>query len=192
MYMKQTAGLAHHDVSLENVMFSDEQQDHVKLIDLGMCLRVPSSGGGPQPTHLTPQSCRGKPSYVAPEVVREEACDPFASDVWSLGVCLYAMLMGRPLYNSPEDLAFSVMANGGIKDIVEAYEAYGLRPSETAKDLVYLMCQSDPSHRITLEEVLLHPFLNTTTATTATTENMLPPIIPPLLPLCLSEGVARG
>jgi len=44
-------------------------------------------------------------------VVREEACDPFASDVWSLAVCVYAMLTGRPLYNSVDDQAFRIMAS---------------------------------------------------------------------------------
>ena len=96
------AGLAHHDVSLENIMLCSQSHDVANIIDLGMCLRVPKAvGAGQGPVNLTPQPCYGKPSYLSPEVVREEGCDPFASDVWSLGVCLYMMLTARPLYSSP-------------------------------------------------------------------------------------------
>jgi len=97
LMMKQN-GLAHHDVSLENVSKTSPEEDQIKIIDLGMCLHVPRSssrgggegndGGQQSPVYLKPQRCRGKPSYLSPQIVREESCDPYAADVWSLGVCL--------------------------------------------------------------------------------------------------------
>lgn len=98
-------------------------------------------------------------SYLAPEVVYEEPHDPFAADVWSLGVCLYTMLTGRPLYSSPSDQAFKVMARGGVRQVLALYENFGLRVSQVAKDLLCLMLHADPSRRPTLEEVLHSPFL---------------------------------
>ena len=41
--------------------------------------------------------------YVCPETVLELATDPFAADVWSLGVVLYILLTHRPLYADPSD-----------------------------------------------------------------------------------------
>jgi len=97
-------GLAHHDVSLENVV-TDGKQGVVKIIDLGMSVSVPSVRGssrdspssaatppppanGEPPVIITPQPCAGKPAYLSPQLVREEAHDPYASDIWSLGICL--------------------------------------------------------------------------------------------------------
>jgi len=40
-FMRQTSGLAHHDLSLENIMLSSKQKGVATIIDLGMCLRVP-------------------------------------------------------------------------------------------------------------------------------------------------------
>jgi len=94
-------------------------------------------------------------------VVREEPFDPFAADMWSLGVCLYSLLTGRPLYNSPRDKAFDIMSHPeGIKEVIEAYEGYGLvLPSPQAKHLICHMMDSDPRQRPTLEDLLQHPFL---------------------------------
>lgn len=75
------SGLAHRDVSLENIMLShrratDDEEDQestattIRLIDLGMCLRVPSyacssssssSDVDDPPFLLNPQHCYGKP-----------------------------------------------------------------------------------------------------------------------------------
>ena len=161
LFMKQTAGLAHHDVSLENVVLTSKQQGIAQIIDLGMCLRVPvlNEKSKDGQVMLFPQSCCGKASYMAPEVVQEEPFDPFAADVWSLGVCLYTMLTGRPLYNSPDDAAFSVMAEGRVKEVVDTYETYGLTLSSCAKELVCSMLHADPRKRPTLESVLQHRFL---------------------------------
>jgi len=64
------SGLAHHDVSLENVIHSDKEGDHIALIDLGMCIRVPQpattadGSTAKSPVRLVPLRSKGKASYV--------------------------------------------------------------------------------------------------------------------------------
>jgi len=36
----------------------------------------------------------GTPAYIAPEILMDEGYDGFKVDMWSAGVCLYAMLIG--------------------------------------------------------------------------------------------------
>jgi serine/threonine protein kinase len=47
---------------------------------------------------------------MAPEIWREEPTDGYSADVWSLGVMLYIMLTGSPLYTEPQDAYFSLLA----------------------------------------------------------------------------------
>jgi len=71
LFMKQR-GLAHHDVSLENVCIAGD--DTIRIIDLGMCLRVPwptsSSSSSGDAISLSPQPCRGKANYVVSQPYR--------------------------------------------------------------------------------------------------------------------------
>jgi len=155
LYMQQSGGIAHQDISPENVMF--DGHGDACLIDLGLSLRVPKEEEGP--VRVVPQRCRGKRSYVAPEMVLEVAYDPYAADVWSLGVCLYVMLTGSPLYNSPGDTSFRLMAHGGAEEVITHYQRnYGLVVPPAAKELLYAMLHANPSHRPSLEEILQHDF----------------------------------
>ena len=73
LFMKQQ-GLAHHDVSLENIGMTSKTS--VQIIDLGMAINVPGVGyysPRESSTHrasvyLAPQRSSGKQAYVAPEV----------------------------------------------------------------------------------------------------------------------------
>jgi serine/threonine protein kinase len=149
----------HRDISLENVLV--DGSGGARLIDMGMCVGVPTpSRAGEGPTILSPQPPAGKASYLSPEVARQEAFDPFAADVWSLGVLLHILLTKAPLYSSPDDYAFRLMASGHVELLLDHYATLGVSlPCPTARDLVAWMCAADPCQRPTVEQVLAHPWV---------------------------------
>ena len=78
--------VTHRDIKLENLLLDDE--GIVKLCDYGVSQHLAS------PDALIKDQC-GTPAYMAPEVF--ECSEEFSgqqADVWSLGVCLFAMLCG--------------------------------------------------------------------------------------------------
>lgn len=155
LYMK-SKGFCHRDLSLENIMF--DMKNQAKIIDLGMCLKVPSGPEGRR-VLISSQSKRGKASYVCPEIAREEIFDGYAADVWSLGIILYIMLTVTPLYASPDDQAFGMIVNGDLDMLLDHYESLGLKVSPLVRDLVSGMLHLDVNSRLTLEELARHPWV---------------------------------
>lgn len=137
------------------------RQRHVVLIDLGLAVSLQQEqeqeGGMGGSSRL-----RGKPSYVSPEVVQGRCNDALAADMWSLGVCLFTLLTGCPLYASPEDAAFSVLLQPqGLDVLVEHYSRLGLtRPSPEAMAVLRDMLAPHPAHRPSLQDLLRRPFFH--------------------------------
>ncbi len=75
--------IAHLDLKLENMMVV-AATDRLVIIDFGMAVIRPAD---------TQSVWKGSPSYAAPGVF-EESYNPYASDVWSLGACLFAACAG--------------------------------------------------------------------------------------------------
>ncbi|WP_164009321.1 serine/threonine protein kinase [Pyxidicoccus trucidator] len=121
-------GLIHRDLKPANVMVLNQETDHdvVKVLDFGLVKSfIADSGPIPQDTSLTQAGIiLGSPQYMAPEQARNVA-DP-RSDVYSMGVVLYQMLMGRPPFLASQSIDVIV------KHINEAPPAFGaIWPSHT-------------------------------------------------------------
>ena len=80
----------YRDIKPENfLLYSADDDSHIKLIDLGLAKRV-----GANEVMNAPN---GTPYYIAPEVLNKnynEKCD-----IWSAGVITYILLSGMPPFN---------------------------------------------------------------------------------------------
>ncbi|KAL7568775.1 hypothetical protein ACA910_021764 [Epithemia clementina (nom. ined.)] len=116
----------------------------------------------------------GNPMYMAPELVEasqvfgacsskvskmEECCfDGFAVDLWSLGVVLFVWLTGSaPFHIAHEsDARFAQISVQGLLHKIPSLQE--LSPS--AVHLLQNMLWADPLSRLTLSDILVHPWVN--------------------------------
>jgi serine/threonine-protein kinase len=93
-------GVVHRDISPDNLMIGFD--GHVKVIDFGIALiknrQAPVTELG---------MVKGKPPYMSPEQVKNDAMDR-RSDVFSLAVVLWEMLTGRGLFEGDSIYAIAL------------------------------------------------------------------------------------
>jgi serine/threonine protein kinase/TPR repeat protein len=89
-------GLVHRDIKPANLMLlrqDDEDEILVKVIDFG--LAKVSRADGEASALITMAGFVGTPHFASPEQLEEKDLD-VRSDIYSLGVCLWYMLTGKP------------------------------------------------------------------------------------------------
>ncbi|KAJ9701436.1 hypothetical protein PVL29_006682 [Vitis rotundifolia] len=145
-------GVMHRDLKPENFLFADASEaSPLKAIDFGLSIFFEP---GQRFNEIV-----GSPYYMAPEVLRRHYGPEV--DVWSAGVILYILLCGVPPFwaETEEGIAQAI-----VKSVVDFERDPWPQVSEDAKDLVRRMLDPNPYHRLSVEEVLAHPWIKNATS----------------------------
>ena len=137
-----TLGIVHRDIKPENILLN-KQKTILKLVDFGLSNSYKHGD-------LLKTAC-GSPCYAAPEMISGKEYDGLYSDLWSCGVVLYCMLVGKLPFDD-EDIKVLYY---NIKSA-----NYFLPPflSKVSQDLIRRILTTNPKRRISLEEIKKHPF----------------------------------
>merc|ERR1719265_1248925 len=96
----------------------------------------------------------GTPNYIAPEILDGKNGHSFEVDIWSLGVVLYTMLIGRPPFETSDLKATYRRIRANDYSFPEH-----VLISDPARDLVRCILRTDPYSRPSLEGILNSPWL---------------------------------
>jgi serine/threonine protein kinase len=135
-------GIGHGDVKLTNVYITDFPRVKVADFRLGRFIEERSF------------CCVSSDSvfYAAPECLSRLQYDVPRSDIWSLGVVLFAMVTGELPWTISNT---SIM----LRQILKAdYTAPGFL-SPQCKDLLSSTLKVKPEERISIEDIMKHPWL---------------------------------
>uniref|UniRef100_A0A1I8HAR4 non-specific serine/threonine protein kinase n=1 Tax=Macrostomum lignano TaxID=282301 RepID=A0A1I8HAR4_9PLAT len=161
--------IAHRDLKPENLLYTSSGPDGaLKLTDFGFAKEVGVNKSLQTPCYT--------PYYVAPEVLGQEKYDK-SCDLWSLGVITYILLCGYPPFYSNHGAPISPGMKQRIRDGQYDFPtAEWGNVSEDAKDLIRRLLKTDPDQRLTIQQVMSHPWIakyNTVPQTPLTTSRIL-------------------
>ncbi|XP_071801112.1 uncharacterized protein [Asterias amurensis] len=138
------ADVVHRDIKVENFLLDEDM--NLKVIDFGLSNIMGSDG-------LLKTQC-GSPAYAAPEIFCNASYGP-AVDVWSIGVNMFAMLTG--------ELPFTVDPPTNMTKLHAKIMQGCTIPqhlTRECKDLLGKLLTADEKERISLCDVMRHPWIN--------------------------------
>lgn len=92
----------------------------------------------------------GTPEYLAPEMIKQKGHTKNL-DIWNLGVLFFELLTGRPPFEGKNQQEL-------FQNILNFKVRWTKGFSGVAKDLVAKLLKSNPDNRISLTEILEHPW----------------------------------
>lgn len=138
---------------LDNLVWADVRETRLQLCDFGYAA-----------TANEQRNFAGSPHYAAPEVhlAKEDDAAPFlaaGADVWSSGICLFAMLATQLPFGGGEETeeeqsALAAKVCAGVWDVQLDDHC-----SPAAMDLVGRLLRVDPLERCSLDDVCAHDWI---------------------------------
>ena len=137
---KMDPPIIHRDIKPENVLLSESNK--IKLTDFGWSNYV-------EDTSIRSTYC-GTPVYLAPEMIKEIGHDE-SLDIWCIGILMFELLTGGIPFKGNDQ---NVLNENILKNKI-------IWPKDmdiSAKNLISKILKTDPNDRISLTDMLKHPF----------------------------------
>ena len=143
VYYLHNNNIIHRDIKPENILIGNDNK--IKLCDFGWAKEL---------TLENRSTFCGTIEYMAPEIVGSENYD-YSVDIWSLGILLYELLFGHSPFKANNTK--NVILN--IKTHELTYDEQNKKISNSCKDLIQKLLDSNPQKRLKIKDILEHPFV---------------------------------
>ena len=129
--------MAHNDIKPSNILI--DQYGRLKLADFGLTQTFETIDD-------FSEDYRGSLSYVAPELLQRKPYNPFKANVWSFGVMLYFLVVGKTPFPSDSVSSFHERMMQGIYVLPRNID-------KTVASIIKSCLVIDPEKRISFAEI---------------------------------------
>jgi len=147
--------IIHRDLKLGNLFLTEKME--IKVGDFGLATKLEFEGE-------RKRTVCGTPNYIAPEILEGKNGHSYEVDIWSVGVILFTIVIGKPPFETSDVKATYKKIKANSYSFPE-----NCTISTECKNLIKAILNSDPSKRPKIEEIEKHPFL---------TKNEIPILLP--------------
>jgi len=135
----------HRDLKLGNLFLNDKME--VKVGDFGLATKLEFDGE-------RKRTICGTPNYIAPEVLEGKSGHSYEVDVWSIGIIIYTLIIGKPPFETNDVKTTYSRIRSNQYTFPESAAI-----SDQARDLVIKILTNDPAKRPTVDEILSDPWI---------------------------------